>query len=112
LKNSTEKDFVFEDISSTSPSFRKEIISASKDYGNGAFRHIDIIIKIIAFIVAIIVLVVFFGIAAVLMLLDQSFKVIALAVVIVGVILSLITLFLIFGLGHIITLNKQILKRL
>lgn len=112
MKNSTEKDFVFEDISSTSPSFRKEIISASKDYGNGAFRHIDIIIKIIAFIVAIIVLVVFFGIAAVLMLLDQSFKVIALAVVIVGVILSLITLFLIFGLGHIITLNKQILKRL
>ena len=61
---------------------------------------------------AIIVLALFFGIAAILMLLDQSFKVIALAVIVVGVILSLISLFLIFGIGHIITLNKQILKRL
>ena len=61
LNNSTEKDFVFEDISSTSPSFRKEIISSSQDYGRGALRNIDVVIKIIAFVVALIVLVLFFG---------------------------------------------------
>lgn len=112
MSKSTERDFIFEDISSTSPSFRKEILSATKEYGNGAFRHIDTIIKIIAFIVAIMVLILFFAAAAVLVMLDQSFKVIALAVVVVGVILSLISLFLIYGIGHIITQNKQILRRL
>lgn len=112
MKNSTEKDFVFEDISSSSPSFKKELITASKEYGEGSFRHIDKVIKAISFIVAFIILLVFFGIAAVLVMLDQSFKVIALAVVVIGVILSLISLFLIFGIGHIITQNKQILRRL
>lgn len=112
MNNSTEKDFIFEDISSTSPSFKKEIISATNNYGNGAFRHIDTVIKIISFIVALAVLFIFFAIGAILVMLDQSFKVIAIAVVVIGVILSLISLFLIYGIGHIITQNKQILRRL
>ena len=75
-------------------------------------RHIDGVIKTISFIVAIIIAVVFFGIAALLVMLDPSFKVIAIAVLVVGIVLSLITLFLIYGIGHIITQNKQILRRL
>lgn len=112
MNNATEKDFIFEDISSTSPSFKKEIAAATREYGNGAFRHIDKIIKVISFIVAIAILLMFFAIAAVLVMLDQSFKVIAIGVVVLGVILSLISLFLIYGIGHIITQNKQILRRL
>lgn len=108
MSNSNEKDFIFEDISSTSPTFKK----ATKEYGEGAFRHIDKVIKVIAFIVAIALLFLFFAIAAVLIMLDNSFKVIALGVIVIGVVISLISLFLIFGIGHIITQNKQILRRL
>lgn len=106
------KDFVFEDISSSSQSFKSKVSSANKEYGNGAMRHIDGVIKAISFIVAIIIAVVFFGIAALLVMLDASFKIFAIAVLVVGLILSLITLFLIYGIGHIITQNKQILRRL
>lgn len=105
-------DFVFEDISSSSPNLKKRVSVANKEYGNGAMRHIDVVIKTISFIVAIIIAVVFFGLAAVLVMLDSSFKVIAIAVLVVGLVLSLITLFLIYGIGHIITQNKQILRRL
>jgi len=112
MENKTDDKFVFEDISSSSPSHKNKIITAQKEYSEGALRHIDKVIKAISFIVALIVAALFFLIAAVLVTLDSSFKVIALAVVVVGVILALIFLFLIYGLGHIITQNKQILRRL
>ena len=105
-------DFVFEDISSSSQNLKNRVVSANKEYGNGAMHHIDSVIKAIAFIVAILIAAIFFGIAAVLVMLDASFKVIAIAVLVVGLVLSLITLFLIYGIGHIITQNKQILRRL
>lgn len=112
MGNKTENNFVFEDISSSSESHKNELRNAAKNYGNDSLRHLDKIIKTISFIVALIVAAVFFLLAAVLVMLDSSFKVIALGVVVVGVILSLIFLFLIYGLGHIITQNKQILRRL
>ncbi len=112
MSKNTKEDFVFEDISSTSPSFKNEMISAANDYGNGALRHLDKIIKAISFIIAIIILLMFFAIAAVLVMLDKSFTVIAIGVVVIGLILSLIALFLIYGIGHIITQNNKILRRL
>lgn len=112
MENKTENAFVFEDISSSSPSHKKNLKKAANDYGNGAMRHLDKVIKAISFIVALIVAAVFFLIAALLVTLDSSFKVIALGVLVVGIVLALIFLFLIYGLGHIITQNKQILRRL
>jgi len=110
MAKKTENEFVFEDISSSSKP--KGIITSSNEYANGASRHLDKIIKAISFIVALLVAAIFFVIAAVIVQLDESFKIIALAIVIVGIILALICLFLIYGLGHIITQNKQILRRL
>lgn len=112
MENKTENTFVFEDISSSSPSHRKNLKKAANDYGNGAMRHLDKVIKAISFIVALLVAAIFFLIAALLVTLDSSFRVIALGVLIVGIVLALIFLFLIYGLGHIITQNKQILRRL
>ena len=111
MENNNDNKFVFEDISSHS-SNKKKLLNAGKEYGDGAMKHIDKVIKAISFIVAIIIAAVFFGIAALLVMLDNSFKVIALAVIVVGIILSLICLFLIYGIGHIITQNKQILRHL
>ena len=112
MENNTENKFVFEDISSTSPTFKSEMVAAANEYSNGAFRNIDKVIKVISFIVAIAIALVFFAIAAVLVMLDKTFTVIAVAVVVVGLVLSLICLFLIYGIGHIITKNKQILRHL
>ena len=112
MENNTENKFVFEDISSTSPTFKSEMVDAANEYSNGAFRNIDKVIKVISFIVAIAIALVFFAIAAVLVMLDKTFTVIAVAVVVVGLVLSLICLFLIYGIGHIITQNKQILRHL
>ena len=59
MENKTDNKFVFEDISSSSPSFKSEMISAHKEYSEGALRHIDKVIKAISFIVALIVLFVY-----------------------------------------------------
>ena len=112
MENNNDTKFVFEDISSSSSKGKNNLIKASKEYGDGAMKHIDKVIKAISFIVAIIIAAVFFAIAALLIMLDNSFRVIALAVIVVGIILSLICLFLIYGIGHIITQNKQILRHL
>ncbi len=113
MSKNKENEIVYEDISSSSPKGKiKQMNSAVKAYGNGASTHIDKVIKAISFIVAIGVFLIFTAIAAVLVMMDQVFTMIAIAVFIVGVILSLITLFLIYGLGQVITLCKEILRRL
>ena len=75
-------------------------------------RNIDKIVKAIAFIVAIAIIVLTLGVAAVLIILDDIFTIVAIGVVICGTILALIFLFLIYALGHIITQNKKILRKL
>ncbi len=109
-------DFVFEDISSSTPVEKckkqvKKAVKAVDDYGEGAFKNIDKVIKAISFIVAIGIFLLFAAIAAVLYMLDQMFMLISAAVLVLGAIFALIALFLIYGLGHIITQNKQLLKR-
>lgn len=103
----------FEDISSsTLPKTKGDIKAATQNYGNGVFKHLDKIIKAISFIVALGVLLLFTAVAAILIILDKIFAVIAVAVFIVGIIFSVIFLFLIYAVGHLISQNNEIIKRL
>lgn len=107
------EDLMFEDISSSSlPKTKNSLKAVSQNYGNGVFKHLDKIIKAISFIVSIGILLVFAAVAAVLVMLDKIFAVVAVAVFIVGIILSLMVLFLIYAVGHLISQNNEILKRL
>lgn len=113
MSNETEKEVVYKDISSSSKKNKlKQAELAVKSYEDGAFRHIDKVIKAISFIVAIGIFLIFTAIAAVLVMLDQIFAMVAIGVFIFGIILALISLFLIFAIGHIVSLNKEILRRL
>ena len=113
MSNDTEKDIIYKDISSSSRKNRLILAElAVKKYEDGAFRHIDKVIKAISFIVAIGIFLAFTAIAAVVIMLDKTFVVVALGVFIFGIIFALISLFLIFAIGHIISLNKEILRRL
>ena len=107
------EDFMFEDISSSSlPKTKNSLKAVSQNYGNGVFKHLDKIIKAISFIVSIGILLMFAAVAAVLVMLDKIFAVVAVAVLIVGIILSLMVLFLIYAVGHLISQNNEIIKRL
>lgn len=111
-----ENEFVFEDISSSTPVYKykekvEKAVKAVDDYGEGAFKHIDKIIKVISFIVAIGIFLLFAAGAVVLYMLDKVFMLVAVGVLILGVVFSLISLFLIYAIGHIITQNKELLKR-
>ena len=103
----------FEDISSsTLPKTKSSLKAVTENYGNGVFRHRDKIIKAISFIVALMILLVFAAVAAVLIMLDKIFAIVAVGVFIVGIVLSIIILFLIYAVGHLISQNNEIIRRL
>lgn len=81
-------------------------------YGNGIFKNISGIIKVIAFLISIFVLLLFGAVAVFLAVMDSFFIPISIGIFIVGIILSAISLFLIYGTGHIIAQNDEILRRL
>ena len=111
--NDNNEDFLFEDISSSSiPKTKSSLKAVTENYGNGVFKHLDKIIKAIAFIVSIATLLIFAAAAAVLVMLDKIFAVVSVAFLIVGIILALIILFLIYAVGHLISQNNEIIKRL
>ena len=113
MSDSNNDDLFFEDISSSSiPKSKSGLKTVTQNYGNGVFKHLDKIIKAISFIVAIGILLIFTAVAAVLIMLDKIFAIIAVAVFIVGIILSIIFLFLIYAVGHLISQNNEIIKRL
>ena len=58
------------------------------------------------------ILLVFAAVAAVLIMLDKIFAIVAVGVFIVGIVLSIIILFLIYAVGHLISQNNEIIKRL
>ena len=106
-------DESFEDISSsTIPKTKSSLKAVTENYGNGVFKHLDKIIKAISFIVALMILLVFAAVAAVLIMLDKIFAIVAGGVFIVGIVLSIIILFLIYAVGHLISQNNEIIKRL
>ena len=99
----------FEDISSsTVPKTKSSLKAVTENYGNGVFKHL----KAISFIVALMILLVFAAVAAVLIMLDKIFAVVAVGVFIVGIVLSIIILFLIYAVGHLISQNNEIIRRL
>ena len=103
----------FEDISSsTIPKTKSSLKAVTENYGNGVFKHLDKIIKAISFIVALMILLVFAAVGAVLIMLDKIFAIVAVGVFIVGIVLSIIVLFLIYAVGHLISQNNEIIKRL
>lgn len=113
MKNKAENELLFEDISSsTVPAGRKSLKSVADSYGNGVFKHLDKIIKVIAFVVSLLIFLVFAAVAAVLFMLDKIFTVVAVGVLIAGIMLALMLLFLIYAIGHLISQNNEIMRRL
>lgn len=129
MNNSDNKEMVFEDISSHSPqqivknnkktgkskvALKKASATAKKfadKYGNSAFKNIDRIIKIIAFVVSIAFFLLFLLASVILFLWDRSLIFIAALLLLFGAAISLIFLFLIYGLGEMLSQNKEILRR-
>jgi len=121
FENNENIESVYEDISSHSPNFvrdtakktGKAVKKATDSYGNGAFKNIDKIIKVIAFVLCLSNLAIFAGAAAFLyFFIDKSFLLYSALILLVGIAVSIVILYLVFGLGHIISLNKEILKKL
>ena len=115
-------DAGFEDIKSYTGSSRRKNknrwkLSEQKDdplleYGNGIFKKLGGIIKVISFLVSFFIFAVTLVLSFILYSIDKFFLPFALALLIFGVIFSLITMFLIYGIGQVIAQNNEILRRL
>lgn len=108
MSNENKAELVFEDISSSTP--KNETLTDK--YVNKAVTNIDKTIKVISFIVAIGIFLIFAAVAGVLVLLDKVFLIVAVGVAVIGIVIAIISLFIIYGIGHIITQNNEILKKL
>ncbi len=123
--NNNNTQIIFEDISSNTKNsnefiektkaITKKAVKVTKktadNYGNSAFKNIDKAIKLIAFIVAICVFLVFGAGAVVIYFIDKALIFPCALVLLLGAAIALISLFLIYGLGHIITQNKIIISQ-
>lgn len=127
MDKNTNKEVVFEDISSSSPASvskaikqtgeaTKYAVRATKNaadvYGNTAFKNIDKGIKFIAFFISITFFLLFLAGAVVVYFFDKTLILVSALLLVAGCVISLIFLYLIYGLGHIISQNKEILRRL
>lgn len=108
MTNSIEEGILFEDTDT--PNENEKTIMDK--YTNKAISNIDKVIKFFAIIVAIGIFLLFAAVAAILILLDSIFTIVAVGVAVLGIVISIITLFLIYGIGQIITQNNEILRRL
>ncbi len=82
------------------------------EYGNGIFKKLGGIIKVISFLVSFFIFAVLLVVGLILYKIDAFFIPFAVAIVIFGAIIALITMFLIYGLGQVICQNNEILQRL
>lgn len=113
MSDNANSEFEFEDISS-STSKKKTAVTNDEmgDFAQRAFSNMDKVLKVIAFIVAIGIFIVFTAIAAVVAYLDKSFILISIGIIAVGAVLALISLFFIYGIGQVISQNNEIIKHL
>lgn len=112
-ENANSEQLAFEDISSSSlPKSKASLKAVNQAYGNGIFKHLDKIIKTLAFLLSVLVLLVSAAAAFILFKIDKLFLVVSVAVMLVGILLSALTLFIIYAIGHVISQNNEILKRL
>lgn len=99
-----------EDISSKSKKFKlKDPVDV---YGKLVYNRIGKIIKVIAYIVAILTVIAGVGVALLIFKRQAAFIAISFAVVLIFAVLGAIEFFIIYGLGHVIEQNNEILKRL
>ena len=99
-----------EDISSKSKKFKlKDPVDF---YGKLVYSRIGKIIKVIAYIVAILTVLVGIGAAFLIFKNQAAFIALSFAVVLVFALVGTIEFFIIYGLGHVIEQNNEILKRL
>ncbi len=82
------------------------------DYGETSFRNIDGMIKLISFVVAIGVALLFLIMAVVVLVFDKTLFFLSVLILLFGFAIALISLYLIYGLGLSISQNKEILRRL
>ncbi len=108
--NVNSNDFI-EDISSTSPEFRakKNTVMA---YGNGLYKNLGNVIKVIAFVLGFGVIILSLVLAFFLFNKTSFGIALALAVIIFGTIAAACIFFPLFGLGHLLCQNEEILKML
>ena len=122
-----ENKMVFEDISSSSPNTIKKAVKktgkvakdtakkvkkASDLYGTLTYENLDKVIKIISYVVAIGVFLIFLGAAALVYFLDHALIFLSALILLAGAAIALIFLYLIFAQGLILSQNNEILKRL
>lgn len=119
-KDEYDYDFEFASFEDINSSFVQEPTKKSPldyvKYGFGKvedffLNNLGKIIKVISFVVAVAILLVFLAIGIVISMLDKFFIFIAVILFIMGVILAAISMFIIFGLGQIICQNDEILKK-
>ena len=119
-KDEYDYDFEFASFEDINSSFVQEPTKKNPldyiKYGLGKFEdfflnNLGKIIKIISFVVAVAILLVFLGIGIVLSMLDKFFVFIAVILFILGLIVAAISMFIIFGLGQVICQNDEILKK-
>lgn len=122
-----ENKMVFEDISSSSPNSVKKVVKqagkiakttavevkkASDAYGNLNHEKLEKVIKIISYVVAIGVFLLFLVAAGIVFFLDHALIFLSALILLFGAGLALICLYLIYAQGYIIAQNKEILERL
>ncbi len=129
-----ENKMVFEDISSSSPSAIKKAVKKTEKvvkktgkvakatakkvkkvsdlYGTLNYENLDKVIKIISYVVAIGVFLIFLAAAALVYVLDHALIFLSALILLAGAAIALIFLYLIFAQGLIISQNNEILKRL
>ncbi len=101
-----------EDISSTSPAYRRKKSNYVSTYSQSIFKNLGNIIKAIAFIIAFAIIGVSFLLAYFFFSAEALYIAISAGIIIFGTVVAAITMFLIYGMGQVICQNDEILKRL
>lgn len=115
-KKINKKDVSVEDISSSSKKFKFDLNFQLKDpvdlYGKLIYNNLGKTLKAIAYIVAIVMVLLGFGAATLIFKKQAAFIALSFAVILVFTAVAAVEFFIIYGLGHSIEQNNEILKRL
>lgn len=113
--NNQKNDFI-EDISSSSKKSKHKLNIELKDpvdlYGKLIYNNLGKTLKIIAYIVAIVTILLGFGGAYLIFKKQFTYIALSFAVVLVFTAVAAVEFFIVYGLGHSIEQNNEILKRL
>jgi len=80
-------------------------------YGNGIFKNLGSIIKFFAVMIFFLIMIMSFGGAFFIYMIDKNFIAISLGIIVAGLFLGLMVMFIIYGVGQIICQNNEILTK-